>query len=293
DAFRPVGDLGLLLRLDKLLLGELLLRDVEDRAVEPTELPRLLVETSAAIEKPAEGSVRVDDPILELVRGAGPDRGGDLLLDACSVVGVDGRQERAARRTHEVLGRVARDVADRLAATADAPRLREGSPIAGPRDVVGERAALLLGADERILRAREQSDALVLLRDLAIEGVQVRHLLLERPLLLLDDLLLAVKLNEHIDFRASELEVLRNHQVIHRPFHVSPDEPLAARRGRGDEDDRNVARALRLLEEARRFESIHMRHIEIEEDRRELVLEDESKRILPRRRLQAFRLERL
>ena len=50
----------------------------------------------------------------------------------------------------------------------------------------------------------------------------------------------------------------------------------------GDEDDRHVLRCLALADERGRLESIHPRHVYIQQDDREFLLEQMAQRIPPR-----------
>jgi hypothetical protein len=82
-----------------------------------------------------------------------------------------------------------------------------------------------------------------------------------------------VQVDEHPDFRAQHLGDDRRQDVVDRAERIAADRLHLVGVG-GDEDDRRVRRALVLADQRRRLEAIDVGHVDVEQDRRELGLQD-------------------
>ena len=76
------------------------------------------------------------------------------------------------------------------------------------------------------------------------------------------------------------VRVERLHQVVDGAGVVAAEDVLGVLRDRGQEDDRDVARPLALLDQLGRLEAVEPRHLDVEQDHRELVVEEVAQRLL-------------
>ena len=84
-------------------------------------------------------------------------------------------------------------------------------------------------------------------------------------------LLELVELDEHLDLAAQDLRQDRRQDVVHRAERVALGRLHLVGVG-GDEDDRRVRRLLVLADERRGFQPVDVRHVDVEQDDRELAL---------------------
>ena len=115
---------------------------------------------------------------------------------------------------------------------------------------------------------------LLALGDLALERVVQ---LGERPRL-------AEQIDEDADLRAQDLRVDRLAQIVDRADTVAAQDVVLVDRVRRQEQDRDVLRALALLDQRRQLDAAHARHLDVEHDRRELVPHQAEQRLVGRRR---------
>ena len=113
---------------------------------------------------------------------------------------------------------------------------------------------------------------------------RLRPLLGQRdPLLRLPPHLLRhpVQVDEHPDLRPQDRRDDRRGDVIHRALGVPlGDADLVGERGQ--EDDRRVGRPLPPADERGRLQPVHPRHLDVEQDDREVVAQDAAQRLLAR-----------
>src|SRR6185437_9142976 len=96
-------------------------------------------------------------------------------------------------------------------------------------------------------------------------------------------LVLLVQVDQHRDLAAQDLGLERLEDVVDRPDLVAAEDMLAVLRDRGQEHDRDVPRALTLLDQLGRLEAVESRHLDVEQDHREVVaVEQEPQRLLAR-----------
>jgi hypothetical protein len=122
---------------------------------------------------------------------------------------------------------------------------------------------------------------LVALRALATE---LRELL-DRKLLGLEPklLVLLVQVDEDCDLAPQDLGLERLEHVVDRADLVAPKDVLLILGERGQEDDRDVPRALSFLDQRGGLEAVESRHLDVEQDDREVVAaEQEPQRLVAR-----------
>src|SRR2546422_5336577 len=131
------------------------------------------------------------------------------------------------------------------------------------------------GPDLVWLRFREEAVALFAL---AAELGQL--LLLQQLRLSLELFGLLVQLDEDGDLRAQDVRAERLEDVVDSARRVAAKDVVLVLRDCGDEDDRNVLRALALLDQHRRLEAVEQRHLDVEQDDRDVVLQELAERLL-------------
>ena len=100
---------------------------------------------------------------------------------------------------------------------------------------------------------------------------RVELLLVQLHRLLLDLAALLPQLDEHRDLRAQDVRVDRLEDVVDRAGRVAAIDVRLVLRERRHEDDRDVPRALALLDQRRELEAVEVRHLDVEQDAREVV----------------------
>ena len=107
---------------------------------------------------------------------------------------------------------------------------------------------------------------------LGARAAELGELLRGELLGLLADLpVLLPQLDEDRDLRAQDLRVERLEDVVDRADLVAAEDVLLLLRERRQEDDRDRARPLALLDHLGRLEPVHARHLDVEQDDREVV----------------------
>jgi len=106
--------------------------------------------------------------------------------------------------------------------------------------------------------------------------------LAQQLVLQLDLLLLAIEIDEDADLRAQDIGLERLEHVVHRADRVALEDVRLLLADRGQEDDRDVARPLTGLDQARRVEAVHARHLDVEQDDRELTRQQVLERLFAR-----------
>src|SRR5207244_6178414 len=81
--------------------------------------------------------------------------------------------------------------------------------------------------------------------------------------------------------RAQHVGIERLEEIVDGAGGVAAEDVLALLRDRGDEDDRDVARAQPPLDQRSRREAVEAGHLHVEEDQRELALEQRAQGVLP------------
>src|SRR5919198_2710368 len=163
---------------------------------------------------------------------------------------------------------VVRRLLERQAAVGDPALVHVVGDAVGPRR-----------PDDLRHRVGEAADALLGLRP------ELRDLALPQPLLVARELLpLLVQLEEDGDLRAEDLRVERLEDVVHGAGLVAAEDVPAVLADRGQEEDRDVPRPLPLLDQLRGLEAVEARHLDVEQDDRELLLEQVPQGLLARHR---------
>ena len=141
-----------------------------------------------------------------------------------------------------------------------------------------------------------------LLRDrIAKEAVSLLVRTLEsRQLLLLDQRVLPPDLDrllpevdEDRHLRPQDVRVERLHQIVHGSGVVAAEDVLCVLGDRRQKQDRDVTGPLTPLDQLRRLEPVQPRHLDVEQDRSELFVEQMSQRLLAGCRENELLLERL
>ena len=125
----------------------------------------------------------------------------------------------------------------------------------------------------------------------ADRGVRERRA--EALLALLQRRVLLVQVDEDRDLRAQHVRVERLEQVVDRADRVAAEDLLALLVDGRQEDDRDVLGALALLDELGGLEPVQARHLDVEQDRREVLVEQPAQRLLAGGRAHRVEPERL
>ena len=104
---------------------------------------------------------------------------------------------------------------------------------------------------------------------------------------------LAVQLDEDRDLGAKDVRVERLRQVVDGTARIAAEDVLLLRRDRRQEDDRDRARLLPLLDERGRLEAVEAGHLDVEQDHRDVVDEQLAQRGLAGTRANQVLPERL
>ena len=92
----------------------------------------------------------------------------------------------------------------------------------------------------------------------------------------------AVEIDEDRHLRAQDLGVERLDDVVHRAHGIAAEHVVGLLVDGREEDDRHMAGALPPLDELRRLEAVETRHLHVQEDQVELVLQQALERLLAR-----------
>ena len=96
--------------------------------------------------------------------------------------------------------------------------------------------------------------------------------------LLADRFRFLVKIDKHADLRPQHVRVDRRGDEIHRSERVALGD-MRIIVERGDENDRRVLGPLPLANQRGRLEAIHLRHVDVEQDHGEIVLQQTAQRL--------------
>ena len=235
-------------------LGALAVFDVRVRAEPLDDLTAAVPHRDRARQVPAVGLVRrASETELVFVRVPGVERLLPELHCACEILGMSDvgptRRDELRERRIEVVERPLVDVVELT--------VRHRGP-----DLVG-------------LSLRQEAVALLAL------AAELGELLLLQLFRLLPELLrLLVQLDEHGNLGAQHFGTERLEDVVDRARGVAAEDVLVVLGDRGDEDDRDVPRALALLDQHRRLETVEHGHLDVEEDDRDFVLQQPAERLL-------------
>src|SRR5579862_9029338 len=96
---------------------------------------------------------------------------------------------------------------------------------------------------------------------------------------------LAVQLDEYLDFRPQHFRNHWHRDIIHRAHLISADAVDIGQVNRRNEDDRRFLEAWMLPQHGRQLKAIELRHADVDEHNRHIVLEQELQRLACRCRL--------
>ena len=220
-----------------LLLGALAVVDVRGRADPEGDLAALVADRHSAPEVPAVGAVRVPEAVLDLEDLPARER----LLAA----GHDSRQ---------VVG-----MGDHVPGVRARISLAH-TRVVEPAAVEVRRAAVRGGRPHDLRhRIRELPVALLALAPERDQGLLAEQLGLQPQLLGL-----LPQLDEDRDLRAQHLRLERLEEVVDRAGRVAAEDVALFLRDRREEDDRDVARPLALLDQLGGLEPVELRHLDVE-----------------------------
>ena len=248
------------------LLGPLVVVDVGRRADPEVDRAVRTADRHRAAEMPAVRPVRCAEPVLDLEGLAGGERLRALRDRGGEVVGVHGERPAVlAGLLHGLAG------------------------VLEPAPVVVRRAAFAVGGPHD-LRHRVRELAVAVLADPPLLG----DVALPQELALALQLRgLPVQLDEDRDLRTKHLRVERLEEVVDGTRRVAAEHVLLLLRDRGQEDDRDRLRPLALLDQLCRVEPVETRHLDVEQDAREVVVEQRPERLLAGLRADEVLAERL
>ena len=150
--------------------------------------------------------------------------------------------------------------------------------------------------DDRVhRRADDLAEARLGLHELAhVAQLELLPLDVAQLLLLLGDApLLEIQVDEHLHLGAQDRRLERLEHVVDRANRIPLKDVLVVLADRGEEDDRDVLRALAGLDRLRRLEAVDARHLHVEKDDGEILIEQAAKRIGAGRRPHETLSERL
>ena len=90
------------------------------------------------------------------------------------------------------------------------------------------------------------------------------------------------EVDEHGHLRPQDVRVEGLHQIVDGSGSVALEDVLGVLRDRGQEDDRNVPRPLALLDQLGGLEAVHARHLHVEQDRGEFIVQQVAQRLFAR-----------
>ena len=248
------------------LLGPLVVVDVGCRADPEVDRAVRAADRHRAAEMPAVCPVRCAEAVLDLEVFAGGERLRTLRDRSGEVVGVHGERP-------DVLARLLHALA----------RVFEPAPV-----VVGRMAFAVCGPDD--LRHRVCELAVAVLADPPLLG----DVALAQELALALQLRgLAVQLDEDRDLRAKHFRVERLEEVVDGARGVAAEHVPLLLRDRGQEDDRDRPRPFALLDQLCGVEPVETRHLDVEQDAREVLVEERPERLLAGARADEVLIERL
>ena len=249
------------------LLDPLAVVDVRRGADPEVDLPALLADRHRPAEMPAVRAVRGAEAVLDLEDVAVAKR---LLPPGDDGRKVVGMRDARPRRVVDLVARHPGVVEPALVVVG-----REPARVGRPDDLrhgVGELAVALgaLTAQLGELPGREQL------------GLRA------------DLLVLLPQLDEDVDLRAQDLRVERLEDVVDRADLVPAEDVAILLREGGQEDNRDHARALALLDHLGDLEAVEVGHLDVEQDDREVVaVEQDAQRFRARSRVHELVAERL
>src|ERR1019366_4755189 len=124
--------------------------------------------------------------------------------------------------------------------------------------------------------------------------LELSQLALRQKLCLLAKLLLfQIEIDEHCDFRPEHVGIERLEHVVHGAHRIALEDVRVFHVGGAEEKDRYVARLLARLDDLRSIEAAHLRHLNVEQNRREIVLTHALQSFLSRVRGDESLTERL
>ena len=92
--------------------------------------------------------------------------------------------------------------------------------------------------------------------------------------------ILVVQLDEDGDLRAQDLGTERFEDIVDGARRIAPEDLFFVLGDRRDEDDRNVTRPLTLLDQRGGLEAVELRHLDVEQDDRDVVLQEGAEGVL-------------
>ena len=248
------------------LLGPLVIVDVGGRADPEVDRAFRAPDRHRAAEMPAVGSVPRAEAVLDLEGLAGGKRRRALRDRGREVVGVDRERPAVLAGLFHGLARVLE-----------------------PAAVVVRRAAVAVGGPDD-LRHGVRELAVAVLADPPLLGDVALTQELALPLQLSG---LPVQLDEDCDLRAKHFRIERLEEVVDGTRGVAAEHVPLLLRDRGQEDDRNRLRPFALLDQLRRVEPVESRHLDVEQDAGEVVVEQRPERLLAGVRADEVLTERL
>ena len=106
---------------------------------------------------------------------------------------------------------------------------------------------------------------------------------LEFQVQLLELARLAVKLDEDLDLGTQHVGNDRHRHVVHRAHRIATQPIDVGQMDRGNEDDRRFAETRMLAQHGGKLEAVELRHADVDENDRDVVLEQELQGLARRR----------
>lgn len=146
-------------------------------------------------------------------------------------------------------------------------------------ELLGERFGLFLDGSEPCRELGQQSCGLPLVARAAV-GIAFQLEPQERRLLA-QLAVLHVELDEDRDLGPQHPRVERLRDVVHRARRITPEGVMRTVIDRGEEDDRDVPGPFPPLDVRGGFETVHARHLDVQQNDRKVIREQRFERFLP------------
>ena len=155
-----------------------------------------------------------------------------------------------------------------------------------PAPLVGRRVPI---PGPHLTRRKSKAPALFALQQSCVRGFQLRRAFSDVALQFQVELLqlasLAMKLDEYPYFRAQHFGNDRHRDIVHRAHRITTNAVDIGQVNRRNEDDRRFFKARMLPQHGSKLEAIEFRHADVDQNDRDLVLEQELQCFARRRRL--------
>ena len=237
----------------------------------------------AAFGDPDDAAVGPDRAILDLV-DARLQRRGRGIFDAATIVAVHGAND-PKFGTERTLGKTEQDLGVR------GPAHLAGSEVPLPganlRHVQRHPQALFVFPDTPVRASQRGGSFLYPLFKLLVgqlqrrlRGLALGDFAMQRVVEIGERPRLAERFNEHADLRPQDLAVDGFAEIVHPADAVPTQDVLFVHRVGGEKQNRDILRPPALLDQRRQLEAVHAGHLDVEDQRGEVVAHQTQQRFV-------------